>query len=139
SEVGTLGGTYSTAVAIKQAGQVIGVATTANDSETHGFLYNGGSITDLGTLGGDYSNPTAINNTGQVVGDAAIAGGRTHAFLWQNGSMLDLNTLLPANSGWELFAAQFMNDAGRLVGVGALNGMTRWFVMDLGTANNPPL
>jgi probable HAF family extracellular repeat protein len=90
-------------------------------------------------LGGNYSSPSAINNLGQVVGDAGLANGDSHAFLWQKGQMVDLNTLLPSNSGWELFSAEFINDSGRIVGTGLHNGTNQWFVMDLASGNNPPV
>jgi hypothetical protein len=39
--------------------------------------------------------------------------------------MTDLNTLLPASSGWLIFAAFAINDAGQIVGNGVLNGQER--------------
>jgi probable HAF family extracellular repeat protein len=98
-------------------------------------------LTDLGTLGGNYSSPFAINNLGQIVGDSLTADGSTLAFLWQNGVMVDLNTLLSPDSGWVLNNARFINDAGRVVGLGIYNGVHQWFALDPGsdTANHPPV
>src|SRR5262249_13316582 len=107
--------------------------------DTHGFIYSDGTMTDLGTLGGTYTDPTAINGLGQVVGDSGLTDGSQHAFVWQNGTMTDLNTLLPSGSTWVLNKASFINDSGRIVGVGTYNGDFHWFVLDLGAANNPPV
>ncbi|HWH69180.1 MAG TPA: PKD domain-containing protein, partial [Candidatus Sulfotelmatobacter sp.] len=138
SDLGTLGGSYSSARAINAAGQIIGQATTANQ-ETHGFLYTGGSLIDLGTLGGTFSSAFALNRQGQVVGEAATPGGASHAFLWQDGALTDLNSLLPANSGWELTSAQFINDAGQIVGYGLFNGLSQWFLLNFSSPNRPPV
>jgi len=52
TDLGALGGTYSTARAINDAGEVTGL-TVAPSEEFHGFLYSGGNMVDLGagTLG----------------------------------------------------------------------------------------
>jgi probable HAF family extracellular repeat protein len=139
TDIGTLGGTYSSAYAINTAGQAIGMATTLNDAEAHAFMYSGGTLADLGTLGGGYSAPNAINNLGAVVGTSATTNGNYHAFLYQMGQMVDLNTLLPTNSGWELTDAYFINDSGRIVGLGTYNGLSQWFIMDVVAANHPPV
>jgi probable HAF family extracellular repeat protein len=137
-DLGTLGGTYSAAVALNGAGQVIGNATTADDAEQHAFLHSGGVMRDLGTLGGAFSSATALNSRSQVVGDAQDAQGRARAFLWENGTMVDLNSLLPANSGWQLVSASFLNDAGQVVGFGILNGKPGWYLFTPSSANRPP-
>ena len=139
TDLGTLGGTYSSAFTINANGQIIGIANTANDAETHGFVYLNGVMTDIGTLGGNSSFVMAQNNKGQVVGYSALTNGANHALLWQAGTLVDLNSLLPANSGWELTYAQFINDAGRIVGTGTSNGVSQPFIMDLIPANNPPV
>src|SRR6185295_18663311 len=120
TDLGTLGGTYSSASSLNELGQVVGIATTANDQETHGFIFTGGAMTDLGTFGGTYTTPLAINNVGQVVGYSGTQTGTSHAFLWKDGTIVDLNTLLPPNSGWELLSAQLVSDGGQIVGFGLL-------------------
>jgi probable HAF family extracellular repeat protein len=117
TDLGTLGGSYSSAQAINDWGQVVGNSFTGN-SVLHAFLYSGGHMKDLGTLGGSYIEPKGINNHSQIVGYGYITGdgvyhadancindagqivGRTyiagssayHAYLYSGGQMLDLGT-----------------------------------------------
>ena len=139
TDVGTFGGSYSSTYLVNSNGQAVGIANTAGDLETHGFLYSGGHLTDVGTLGGSYSYPNDINNKGQAVGESGIPSGNPHAFLWDKGTLTDLNTLLPTNSGWELINALYINDAGRVVGIGNFDGLSQWFILDLPSGNNPPV
>jgi probable HAF family extracellular repeat protein len=105
-----LGGSYSEAYGINDAGQVVGYSETAS-GETHAFVAENGVMTDLGTLGGAYSYANGINNAGQVVGGASIASGDFHAFLWKNGEMTDLGTL-----GGSFSEAYGVNDTAQVVG-----------------------
>ena len=50
SDLGTLGGSFSTARAINATGDVVGAALTPGDVDYHGFLYSGGSMMDLNDL-----------------------------------------------------------------------------------------
>jgi probable HAF family extracellular repeat protein/YD repeat-containing protein len=138
TDVGTLGGSTSSCLAINDRGEVIGTATTPAEI-THAFLYSGGVMTDLGTLGGSSSAPSAINNLGQIVGQSITTNGALHAFLWQKGALVDLNSLLPTNSGWELQSGDMINDLGRIAGAGSRNGADQMFILNLGSANHPPV
>ncbi len=82
------------AVAINNAGQIVG-ASIAPGFVTHAVLWSAsGVIQDLGTLGGSNSAAIDINASGQVIGSSQITGdAATHFFLWSSGSgMQDLNT-----------------------------------------------
>ena len=86
-DLGTLGGNFSSAVAVNNNGQVVGLSdTTASVSPNHAFSWTAaGGMVDLGTLGGANSSAYAVNDNGQVVGTADTAtdsGGFTHAFSW---------------------------------------------------------
>ena len=138
-DVGTLGGSYSTANGLNDLGQVIGDSFTTDNEYSRGFLYHNGVLTDLGSLGGGVSAAWGINNHGQVVGYTVDATGAMVAFLWENGVMVDLNSYLPPNSGWQLLAGRFINDAGQIVGFGFLDGRFAQFLLVPQTGNRPPV
>jgi probable HAF family extracellular repeat protein len=123
TDLGTLGGTTSSATGISLWGQVVGTSTNSF-GESRAFVYWNGVMTDLGTLGGHFSSATAINNVGQVVGYATTSSGDSHAFLFQGSTMTDLGTLGGSSS-----QANAINNYGQIVGSAALaNGQTRAFV-----------
>jgi probable HAF family extracellular repeat protein len=100
TDLGTLGGTDSSAYGINASSQVVGGSYTATSLSYHTSLYDGTAtpaMQDLGTLGGSYSFAYGINASGQVAGDAYTAGDTVyHAFLYDGTAtpaMHDLGTL----------------------------------------------
>jgi len=93
TDLGTLGGGYSSGFGISANGQVTGQSTVdASGYVAHPFLYDG-TMHDLGTLGGgDVEVGFGINASGQVTGQASTADGADRAFLY-DGTMHDLGTL----------------------------------------------
>jgi probable HAF family extracellular repeat protein len=133
-DLGTLGGSFSTANAINENGEIIGGGTTAGDLAFHAFLWMQGSFTDLGTVGGgDCSSAFGINSKTQVVGQSfdcanPVLGQR--AFLWENGSIIDLNVFVPPGSDLTLTEVEQINDRGEMFGIGTrANGEDRAFLL----------
>jgi probable HAF family extracellular repeat protein len=93
-DLGTLGGTSSSAADVNGRGQIVGGSSTA-DGLSHAFLWQDGVMTDLGTLGGETSEATEINESGEVVGWSLDAAGVRQAFLWSEGGMQALGPAAP--------------------------------------------
>jgi probable HAF family extracellular repeat protein len=123
-DLGTLDGnpgSTSGAEGINDNGQIVG-ESYSQAVGTHAVEFTPDGVKDLGTLGG-VSSARAVNDLGQVVGDSYGAFGH-HAFVTdlQGGPMVDLNTLIPPNTGWVLFEATGINNAGQITGTGQLPG-----------------
>jgi len=113
TDLGTLGGSSSSACGINDRGQVTGKSTTAA-GKLHAFLWQDGIMTDLGTLPNLLSSEgRAINNRGQVPGDSSLTGGPPfQAALWENGGVTALGAL---PGGTRSFAIG-INNRGQAVG-----------------------
>jgi len=123
TDLGTFGGTRGHAVKINDAGQIVGDANFAGDTNWHAFVWQNAVMSDLGTVGSDgCSVGYDINSRGQAVGySAACDGSSFRAFLEEEGApMVDLNTLIPANSGLYVFIATNIDDRGEIAGSGIL-------------------
>jgi probable HAF family extracellular repeat protein len=123
-DLGTLGGSQSTAYGINNNGDVVGSFTALPLGLNHAFLYSNGVMTDLGTLAVNYqSGASQINNRGQIVGVAGTSTG-SHAFLYNRGVMQDLGTLGGSNS-----SGSGINAVGQVVGLSYLPGDTAFHAM----------
>jgi probable HAF family extracellular repeat protein len=128
-DLGTLGGRSSVAMAINDAGVVVGWADTPTGP--HAFRYSDGVMTDLGTLGGATSAALGINSAGMIVGAADRADGSRHAFLVTGSTMIDLGTLGGTSS-----EARAVDDAGQVVGWSLTNTGQRAFVFNDGAMHD---
>jgi len=112
TDLGTLGGSHSEALAINSRGQVAGFSTTAT-GERHAFFWDGGAMRDLGVFaGGTFGTPfIALNDAGQVAFTSVVASGERHAVLWDGMTVRDLGTL-----GGNYSEATAINATGQVVG-----------------------
>ncbi|GEM_PF-1784583 len=121
--------------AINNSDQVVG--EEQGQSTTYGFgtafFWQNGVKTYLPALqsGDTVNSALAINDSGLVVGFSGASLASERAVVWKNGAVTDLNSLLPANSGWELYRATGINDSGQIVGVGSFNGSQQAFELTL--------
>jgi probable HAF family extracellular repeat protein len=147
--LGTLGGDYSEAYSINDAGQVVGWAGVTNTFRPHhAFLVTPSSgnwklpnasntdrtntlMQSLGTLDGPTNNSYAygINNHAWIVGTSSTSAGTNQAFLWREGVLTNLNHLIPASSGWVLTNAVGINVHNEIIGSGLFLGQPRAFML----------
>ncbi len=109
-DLGTLGGDSSRALAMNDAGQVVGNSRIApGDTTTRAFRYTDGvGMEDLGVLWeGSYTSANDINNAGQVVGQSGSG-----AFRFTDG--VGIEHLGDLGGGGSI--ARAINDAGQVVG-----------------------
>jgi probable HAF family extracellular repeat protein len=118
-DAGTLGGPDSTLLDINDSGQAVGWSYTSSQAgasgvpDTHPFLWDKGTATDLGTLGGTFGEATLINVNGQVTGTSNLAGDtELRPFIWDKvNGMVDLGNL-----GGDYGHSDWINDQGDVVG-----------------------
>ena len=109
--------------AINARGQVVGMFRAKDTRIAHLFAWHNGILSDLGALGRN-GNVHDVNSARDIVGQSDAG-----AFVYTKGALHDLNSLLPPDSGWNLWEATGINDAGQIVGTGILNGQTRAFLL----------
>src|SRR6185436_19963386 len=93
TDLGTLGGTSSSASGINVSGWVTGFSNLVGDTISQAFLYVGSKMKDLGARGSGESAGSAINNSGQVTGRSNSGDGKTEAFLYDGTKIAGLGTL----------------------------------------------
>lgn len=102
-----------------------------SEGSVEAYLYNGGGDVDLGSF-----VPDGLNDSDAVVGFTTNMGLNDQAIIEQNGQITPLNSLIPANSGWNLTAANAINDAGIIIGTGTYNGVASSFLLQPASSYN---
>lgn len=115
-DLGSLSGRTSGAIALNDAGWVVGYSSVPPNDWHHAALWAHGQGFDLGALGGSSAYAQDINNDGTVVGHSQTSAGRVHGFVWSAPTgMLDLNDLVDPGIG-ELQHAWSVNASGQIAG-----------------------
>ena len=118
-DLGTLGGSFSTATRVNDNGDVVGYSTLVGDSASRGFIDIGGVMQAVNSpIGGD-SFAMDLNLSDQVVGLYSSNVG-TRAFINEGGSSYDLTTLLNTAlpGGASVAEAYAINDNGAIAAIG---------------------
>src|SRR5262245_17353898 len=118
TDLGTLGGSASSASALNEAGHIVGFsALTTPPSGTHAVLWTNGTITDLtpDVTSNQGAAAVGVNEAGQVIGNLSYA----KAFLWHNGARTSLGDL-----GGGASTASDINDSGVVVGSSYTDDLT---------------
>jgi probable HAF family extracellular repeat protein len=116
-------------LAINDAGETAGIATTASGPRAVAWTRGGGpnlAGAILGSLPGDRaSEALSINNSGQIVGSSEDASGSRRAVLWApSAAARDLGALAPGSFS----RALGINDRGDVVGSSETNAGSRAFL-----------
>ena len=135
TDLGTLGGSKSDAVAINNKTQVVGRAVvTDTPFVRHAFLWEKGQMTDLGAVAPcQRSTAQSINSRNQIVGSLGFCTDNlddldfnSAFYVEKDGPMADLNTLITPPSPVHLDEAWNINNRGEIFGSGLLpDGSTR--------------
>jgi len=135
-----LGPTLGTNVyptAINNSGEVVGYVLAGINGGA-AFFNTPGHMTIVNAPGFIYTWAVAVNNEGVAVGYGTPASGYGNdALEFVDGNVIDLNSLLPANSGWQLFSASGINDSGQIAGTGWYHGQELAFLLDTATTPEP--
>ena len=133
TDLGTLGGAFSTNDDVDNSGAAAGTSTLAGDAVIRGFLWSRGSLINIGALpDGPNNYAQNVNERMQIVGAADGAATKadasaicftassldSHAYLWQSGIMTDLGTL-----GGKSSRASWINNHGQISGASQINAV----------------
>lgn len=116
TEIGNLGGDYTTVSGLNELGQVVGISRVAGAYDYHAYITgaDGVGITDLGTLGGTSSYAAGVNSSGRVVGFSTLsAGWARQAFITGANGTAMKGLLVPNSTSSQ---ASSINDSGMVIG-----------------------
>ncbi|NHQ87912.1 PEP-CTERM sorting domain-containing protein [Iodobacter sp. HSC-16F04] len=116
TDLGTLGGTKSSAISINNLGQVVGFSYEVNSTLSRATLWENNKITNLGGAFNVPSYATDINDSGTVVGSKNLPGpwggfSVSRPLQWQGTQASELSTLGGPNG-----AINSINNSGKMAG-----------------------
>lgn len=116
TELGTLGGANSEAMATNLFRQVVGCANVAGDGPVQAFIYQQGVMTPIPKLGSGSACANGIDNQGRVVGFEDLGLSDYIGTLYVQGRIVDLNKrLTPADrEAWRITSANGINARGEI-------------------------
>ena len=92
ADLGTLGGSFSSALGINNAGRVVGFSELP-DHRQHATFWNGTGATDLQPQRTEHGEAQDINDAGRVAGAVFTSTTGRHATVWNGTTSTDLGTL----------------------------------------------
>lgn len=130
-------GRFARAYDVNAGGTAVGEAGRDDDagrSVTRAVRWEGTAVQELPAVDEfRFTRPNAVGNDGDVVGNAGnffgfpTFGGT--AVLWRDGVAHDLNDLVTGADGFVLRSAEDVDERGRIVGFGSVDGETRAFLL----------
>jgi probable HAF family extracellular repeat protein len=129
-DLGTIGGGWSAAIAVNDAGVIVGYGEVPN-GRYRGFVYAEGKMTDVGVVPGfPVTQLLAINASAVAVGNAYDASGSnsSHGIVYGSGKLVDLNALVD-RTPFLIQAALGVNDAGEIVAQASDGGLLRAVIL----------
>lgn len=130
----------SRATATNDNGQVLGTRIVGTDyygnGRLSGFLYSGGTVTELPRVSNGFATGADINAQGQIVGNVgtfnSFAGIATSAasLFRSDLSSIDLNTLIDPSLGYTITSASKINDKGQILAQATKDGKTVWVLLN---------
>jgi uncharacterized repeat protein (TIGR01451 family) len=128
TDVGTLGGEWSDAQGINEAGDIAGTASRSTAGSA-AYRWKGGLMTGINSFGGLSSQGLAISDDGWVVGSAQRSDSWSEAMWWAGADPHPMGTL-----GGPWSEAYAINDAHQIVGRSAdATGQVEAFLWEAGT------
>ena len=110
TDLGTLGGDWTRARGINEAGDIVGTSALST-AGSRAFRWKGGLMTNIGSIGGLSSEGLGISDDGWVVGSAQRSDSWPEAFWWAGTDPHPIGTL-----GGLWSEAYAINDAHQIVG-----------------------